>query len=220
MVSFCRWEPLDNLMGGLPQFIGPTMGNKTYSNFMRGSCEIQEMHKFKHAPISGKHFDIDGHLLPSLTPLDGSMGTARLLRGATQEEIVPATGWWLHLMASDDGHRIRARYSDSDSVNSSQLCPTSRMSSSNQSCDRSASPRPCIYQQQWATSPSTTSLSCQRVIARLEEECSMITYQHAVWAMPPSLEWDNSTSETINCSICFFRLQKFVLLSCNVLDSV
>ena len=146
VVLFHQWEPLDNLMGGLLWFIGPTMGNETYSNFVRGSCKIWEMHKFKHAPILGKHFDIDGRLLLSLTPLDGPMGEAHLLRGVTQEEILPAMGWWLHLIASNDGRHIRARYSNGDLVNSSQSCPTSRMSSSNQSHDCSTSPWPCIYQ--------------------------------------------------------------------------
>ena len=192
VVLFRRWEPLDNLMGGSPRFIGPTTDDESRSNFVRGSCEIREMHKFKHAPFSGRHFDIDGRLLLSLSPLDGSMGTTRHLRGATREEISPATGRWLRLMASDDKRRTRARYSDGDSMNSSQSRPTSHMSSSNRSRDRSASPRPRIYQQRRATSPSSTSLSRQRAIARLEEECSVITYQDDVWTMPPGLEWDDS----------------------------
>lgn len=32
----------------------------------------------------------------------------------------------------------------------------------------------------------------RRAVARLEDECSMITYQGAVWTMPPDLVWNDS----------------------------
>ncbi|KIJ90559.1 hypothetical protein K443DRAFT_15120 [Laccaria amethystina LaAM-08-1] len=192
VVLFRRWEPLDNFAGGLPRLVGPTTEDESCSNFVRGSCEIREMHKFKHAPVSGKHFDMDGRPLLPLTPSDGSLGITRLLRDMTREEISPAAGRWLRLMASDDRRRIESRYSDGDSVSSSQSRPTSHMSSNHRSRDRSASPRPRTYQQRRAASPSATSLSRQRAVARLEEECSMITYQGSVWTMPPDLEWNTS----------------------------
>ena len=40
--------------------------------------------------------------------------------------------------------------------------------------------------------PINYFLESQRAVAKLEEECSVITYQDAVWAMPPGLEWDDS----------------------------
>ena len=146
VVLFRRWEPLDNFTGGLPWLLSPTVDDESCSNFMRGSCEIQEMHKFKHAPISGKCYDMDGHLLLPPAPPDGSLRATRILQGMTREEISPAAGRWLHLMASDDRRCLASRYSDGSSISSSQSCPASRMSSDNRSHDRSASPRPRTYQ--------------------------------------------------------------------------
>jgi len=93
VVLFCRWEPLDNFMDGLPQFVGPAKHNESCSSFIRGSCEIWEMHK--HTPVSGDHFNLDGQstLLP--VSLGGSLNTTHLARDTTCEEVSPMPGGWL-----------------------------------------------------------------------------------------------------------------------------
>ena len=79
IVLFHRWEPLDNLTDGLPRLAG-LVGEEKGSSVVRGSCEIREMHKFKHAPFLDKHFDYDGRIVPLVAPLDGSLDGARFSR--------------------------------------------------------------------------------------------------------------------------------------------
>ena len=146
-VLFRRWEPLDNLTDGLPHLVGPTESSEGCSSFTRGSCEIREMHKFKHAPVLGEHFDLDSCLVSPLAYADGSLGRTRPKKRGTQNELSPNAGRWLQLMASGS-RQHRLRFSDSDSMDTSQSRPTSRISSANRSRDRSASPRPQTYPQQ------------------------------------------------------------------------
>ena len=149
------------------------------------------MHKFKHAPVLGKHFDLDGHLVSPLASADRSLGRTCPRKCGTQNELSPNAGQWLQLMASGS-RQHRLRFSDSDSMDTSESRPTSQISSTNQSCDHLASPQPQTYPQ-WRTDfPSASSRGRQRAIVKLQEECSMITYQGVIWTMPPSLEWDTS----------------------------
>ena len=183
----------DNLTDGLPHLVGPTELSEGCSSFTRGSCEIWEMHKFKHAPVLGKHFDLDGHLVSPLASADRSLGRTCPRKCGTQNELSPNAGRWLQLMAS--GSRQHGlRFSDSDSMDTSQSRPTSQISSTNRSCDHLASPQPQTYPQWHTDFPSASSRGRQRAIVKLQEECSMITYQGVIWTMPPSLEWDTSFS--------------------------
>lgn len=65
VVLFRRWEPLDNFDGGLPRLVRPAGEGEEYNSIARGSCKIREMHKFKHAPVSTRRYDLDGRLLSS-----------------------------------------------------------------------------------------------------------------------------------------------------------
>lgn len=186
VVLFRRWEPLDNFVGGLPRLIEHATDSEGRNSFVRGSCEIREMHRFKHAPVLGKRFDAEGRPILPAAATDRSIRTARFSRERAQSDFSPKAGRWLRLMASDDQHRRR-----SDSISSSHTRHSSYVSSGSRSRDRSASPRPRVYQQRRAASPSTTLIDRQRAVARLEEECSVITCQDSVWAMPPGLEWNN-----------------------------
>lgn len=189
VVLFRRWEPLDNFDGGLPHLIGPVSDNEGYDSVVRGSCEIREMHKFQHAPVPGMPFSVDGHSESSPAFSDGH---AHSVRDNPREGISSTAGRWLQLMASDSQRRQRYRPANSNPSSTSRTRSASRMSSSNQSRDRSASPRPRSFQQRRTGSPSAMTISRQRAIARLEDECSIITYLGVIWVLPPDLEWNLS----------------------------
>lgn len=150
------------------------------------------MHKFRHAPVSGHHFNINGRPESSLPPRDNSFSCKHAMRQCSREEIPRATARWVQLMASDSRQHRKSRPPDGNSASTPQTRSTSRISSNNQSCDRSASPRPREYQQRRETSPAVTSSSRQRAIAQLEEECSLVTYLGVVWTIPSNLEWNAS----------------------------
>lgn len=189
---FRCWEPLDNFVDGLPRLVGPTSDSDDHNNFVRGACEIWEMHKFKHAPVLNKQFDSDGCPMSPPTSSGGSLRPAHGARGRVRDDIPPAAGRWLQLMTSDDGQRTGSRRSGSGSTSASQSHPASCISFTNRGHEQSASPQSQTYQQCRTGSPSARSTSRQHAIARLEEECSMITYQGAIWTMPPDLEWNAS----------------------------
>lgn len=189
-VLFRRWEPLDNLVGGLPHLVGSIPGEGC-SSVVRGSCEIREMHKFKHAPFLGKRFDLEGRMVPLPTSSDGSSRRTQLPRERTREGVSPNAGRWLQLMA--DNRRLREpKAFDNDSVGSTRTRSLSRMSSGTRHRGRSASPRLQVYQQRRPSSPLTVSAVHRKAVSRLEEECSLITYQDDIWTMPPNLEWNPS----------------------------
>ena len=94
VVLFRRWEPLDNLTDGLPRLAG-LVGEEKGSSVVRGSCEIREMHKFKHAPFLDKHFDYDSRIVPLVAPLDGSLDGAHFSQSKVQVGIPPSAGRWL-----------------------------------------------------------------------------------------------------------------------------
>ena len=145
------------------------------------------MHKFRHAPVPGTRFDLDGRLEPQL---DSSVARTRSVWDGSRRDISPTAGRWLQLMASDGNQHRRTRRPGSDLSSTSQTRSTSRMSSNNQSRDRSASPRPRSYPQRRPGSPPSRTVSRQAAISRLREECSIITCLDTVWSLPPGLEWD------------------------------
>ncbi|EDQ98479.1 uncharacterized protein LACBIDRAFT_300221 [Laccaria bicolor S238N-H82] len=190
-VLFRRWEPLDNLTDGLPHFVGPTESSEDCSSFTRSSYEIRELHKYKHAPIPGERFDLEGRLILPL-PLAGiPLNRMHPRKHGTRDELSLGAGRLLRLMVSNSRQR-GSGFSDSDSASTSQSRPTSRISSTNRSRGRSASPRPQTYEQRRAGSTPITPAGRQRAIAKLEEECSMITYHGTIWSIPPNLDWDTS----------------------------
>ena len=187
VVLFRRWEPLDNLTDGLPRLTG-LAGAEGCNSVVRGSCEIREMHKFKHALLLNKRFDRDGKMVPLFTPSKGSLGGARFSQNKVRVGVPPHAGRWLQLMASDKRQR-RAPRLDNDSGSTSQTRSSSRMSSDDHSRDRSASPRPQPYRQCRSSSPPSMSMSRRRAIAKLKDECSIITYIGTIWTLPLGLEW-------------------------------
>jgi len=59
IVLFRRWEPMDNVsMAAQPTEL---MDIDTSTSMVRGSLEIRELHRSKHAPEHGSLFDWNGH---------------------------------------------------------------------------------------------------------------------------------------------------------------
>lgn len=129
---FRRWEPLDNIVGDLPRLVERTEDGIERYSFVREPCEIREMHKFKHAPLPGQRFDLDGRPVLSLSS-DGSRADSSIRRDRLQDGVAPSAGRWLRLMVSNSAQRARSRPSDSDSA--SQTHSASQMSSSNRMRD-------------------------------------------------------------------------------------
>ena len=146
------------------------------------------MHKFKHALLLNKRFDRDSKMVPLFAPSEGSLGGARFSQNKVRVGVPPHAGRWLQLMASDKS-QWRAPRLDNDSGSTSQTCSSSRMSSDDRSRDRSASPRPQPYRQCQLSSPPSMLMSRRRAIAKLKDECSIITYIGTIWTLLLGLEW-------------------------------
>ena len=97
VVLFRRWEPLDNFLVGQP--LSPaTMEDIEEGSVVRETGEIRELHKHKHAPVDGLHFDLEGRPQYSTCPPDGPDRTDR---GGLQRMANISSRQWLHQMADD-----------------------------------------------------------------------------------------------------------------------
>lgn len=136
-----------------------TRWSRGSNSVMRASCEIQEMHKFKHAPLLDKHFHCDSKMVPLFAPSKGSLSGTCFSQSKVRVGVPPHAGWWLQLMASNKRQWRAPSWLDNDSGSTSQTHSSSRMSSDDRSWDHSASPQPQPYWQHRSSSPPSMSMS-------------------------------------------------------------
>ena len=99
---FRQWEPLDNIVGDLPCLVERTEDGIEWCSFVREPCEIREMHKFKHAPLLGQRFDLDGRPVLSLSS-DGSHADSIDFRKELLPLQVDGLGSWCRTVLNMQG---------------------------------------------------------------------------------------------------------------------
>ena len=194
IVLFRRWEPMDNVSTS----IQPTesMDMDAGTSMVRGSLEIRELHRSKHAPGRTSLFDLDGLAYSrrdSLAiPSNSSRSQCVRARGNTSS----ISRRWLARMSNVDTRsesssqsesRSSPSHSSRDQVSNAPSRPNSRAAVRS----RSASPRPRVYHQRRGTSPSLR----RQAIENLQESGAVITYIGSVWEAPPGLEWNATFSQ-------------------------
>ena len=148
MVLFRRWESLNNFATSTQ----PTESMEIEGNasMVRGSSEIRELHRSKHAP--GRHtvFDWDGRPSSRRDSLQAPSGRACPQRERRQNNISSVSRRWLSQMAGEDtrsegGSQSELRSSPSYSSREQVSNTPSRSSSHAGARNRSASPGPRAY---------------------------------------------------------------------------
>ena len=72
-VLFRRWEPLNNFSADSPPPVD-VMEDIEMNDSIRGTSEIRELHKYKHAPTGSLRYDLEGHPQSSSQRLKSSQG--------------------------------------------------------------------------------------------------------------------------------------------------
>jgi hypothetical protein len=191
IVLFRRWEPMDYVSTSAQ----PTesMDIDAGTSMVRGSLEIRELHRSKHAPGYNSMFDWDGCPYPRREPSAIPSNAARPQRVRARGDTSSVGRRWLAQMSGADTRSEGSSQSDSRSSLShlSKDHGPARPHSRNAIRSRSASPRPRSYQRRRGTSPSLR----RQAIEDLRESGAIITYIGSVWEAPPGLEWNTTFSQ-------------------------
>ncbi|KIJ92329.1 hypothetical protein K443DRAFT_135317 [Laccaria amethystina LaAM-08-1] len=173
MVLFRRWEPMDNVTTS-PQAAQP-MSMDGSTSMVRGSLEIRELHRSKHAPELGSPFDWNGQSTSRREPFQILSRPLRSRNFQSRNNSSSNSRRWLAQMStmnnsSEESSLIEFRPSPSHSPRR----------------NRSASPRPHTYRQRRGASP----ILRRQAVETLQEVGAVITYDGSVWNAPPGLEWN------------------------------
>ena len=194
IVLFRRWEPMDNVSTS----VQPTesMDMDAGTSMVRGSLEIRELHRSKHAPGRTSLFDLDGRPYSRQDSLAIPSNSSRSQRVRARGNTSSISRRWLARMSNVDTQsesssqsesRSSPSHSSRDQVSNAPSRPNSRAAVRS----RSASPRPRVYHQRRGTSPSLR----RQAIENLQESGAVITYIGSVWEAPPGLEWNATFSQ-------------------------
>ena len=184
IVLFRRWEPLDNFTTAAQP--AESMDIEGSMSMVRGSLEIRELHRSKHAPDHNCVFDCDGRTSSQL-----ASARPHSLRAQLRTNVSSASRRWLVQMSNVDGRsdnstRSAVRSSSSRLSRGQLSSAPSRSNSRATTRDRSASPKPHVYQRRRGASPSLH----KQAMEDLRESGEVITYVGSVWDAPPELEWN------------------------------
>ena len=189
IVLFRRWEPLDNL----PEPVQPeeSMDVEGSTSMVRGSWEIRELHRSKHAPEQNGQFDWDGRPSRLQSSLEVPLRQPRPQHLRSRAGGSSSSRRWLAQMSSaetrsESSSQSGFRSSPGHSSNGMRSSTPSGSNSRQADRTRSASPRPQTYQHRRGTSPSLR----RRAVEDLHESGAVITHADSVWAMPSGLEWN------------------------------
>ena len=104
MVLFHQWEPLDNFTTAAQP--AESVDIEGSMSMVRGSLEIRELHRSKHAPDHNCIFDCDGHTSSQLTS-----AWPHSLHAQSWANVSSANQRWLVQMSNVDGHSDNSRWS-------------------------------------------------------------------------------------------------------------
>ena len=191
MVLFRRWESMDNLSTMAQP--AQSLGSEGSMSMVRGSLEIRELHRSKHAPGRDALFDRDGRSFSQRDFRGIPLRRTRSQHARRRDNASLTSQRWLAQMSgkdtrSDSSSQSEFQSSSSHSPGGRLSAAPSRSSSRVVARARSASPGPRVYHRRRGTSPSLR----RQAVEALQDAGAVITYVGSVWDTPPGLEWNTT----------------------------